>query len=599
MSVIRYSSGDWLCTVRSGLLILLPAGTSQETLDRLWEVMESTPQIHAVLPVVSGGFDAGLTAMPAFGVVSFSGRLHAVLRGALTLSAAGDNGPVELSGEKVTTWTERILDQETTGFTLWAGQSTSHAGTPLLALESGTVWAGSVTVSVGTGAAAQAPGGQPPAASVSADDAEDSATINPGLFLTTTAAEPDDSEDDAPQIEQAQSDQPQSDAPQGDAPQIEQSQIEQAQSDQSLAGQPGDGAPSAAQSDDDGPMPGSDVSDADQEPTSGPDYDHLWEQTVVRRVEDAAVRPVEEDEDGGPATEDNAVALESSEKSSDNLEHASSPAAAAEDREPSVDAGAAQPIPGAAAPIAAEPVPAPAGLLIDSVPWSRGSSPSAAQPVKTPPEPSRAPAREPAAVRETPSSSVPRPAGTTGEQLGDHDGQTIMRSDLSGIPAAAAPAEDPKPGTGPLVLARLCPQGHANPPESSGCGICSQPLGTETQQVRRPSLGRMRVSTGEVIELDQPLIVGRQPSVSRVQGSGMPKLVQVRSDSGDISRSHVEVRLDGWHVLLCDLRATNGTVLIREGQPARRLGEGESAFLLDGDIAQLGEDVSLRFEDLR
>jgi pSer/pThr/pTyr-binding forkhead associated (FHA) protein len=83
-----------------------------------------------------------------------------------------------------------------------------------------------------------------------------------------------------------------------------------------------------------------------------------------------------------------------------------------------------------------------------------------------------------------------------------------------------------------------------------------------------------------------------------VQGNGMPRLVQVRSVSGDISRSHLEVRLEDWHVMLCDLKATNGTMLIREGQPPRRLGQGESMILLDGDIADLGDGISLRFEDL-
>ncbi|MUK03648.1 FHA domain-containing protein, partial [Vibrio cholerae] len=153
-------------------------------------------------------------------------------------------------------------------------------------------------------------------------------------------------------------------------------------------------------------------------------------------------------------------------------------------------------------------------------------------------------------------------------------------------------------GTGPLVLARLCVAGHANAPTSSACAVCGEDLQAETQRVRRPNLGVMRISTGEVVDLDRSLVIGRQPSVSRVQGKEMPRLVQVQSESGDISRSHVEVRLDGWHVMLCDLKATNGTVLIREGQPPRRLGQGETAFLLDGDIAQLGDDVSLRFEDL-
>jgi pSer/pThr/pTyr-binding forkhead associated (FHA) protein len=108
----------------------------------------------------------------------------------------------------------------------------------------------------------------------------------------------------------------------------------------------------------------------------------------------------------------------------------------------------------------------------------------------------------------------------------------------------------------------------------------------------------MRVSTGALVDLDQSLVIGRQPSVSRVHGGVMPRLVQVASPSGDISRSHVEVRLEGWHVMLCDLKATNGTVLVREGQPPRRLAQNEMAILLDGDIAELGDDVSLRFEEI-
>ena len=149
-----------------------------------------------------------------------------------------------------------------------------------------------------------------------------------------------------------------------------------------------------------------------------------------------------------------------------------------------------------------------------------------------------------------------------------------------------------------MVLARVCPQGHANPPTNAQCAYCGQALPGDGVQVRRPRLGRMRLSTGELIDLDQSLIVGRQPSVSRVQGAVMPKLVQVASPGGDISRSHVEVRLEGWHVMLCDLKATNGTVLLREGQAPRRLAQGEMAILFDGDIAELGDGIQLRFEEL-
>jgi hypothetical protein len=184
---------------------------------------------------------------------------------------------------------------------------------------------------------------------------------------------------------------------------------------------------------------------------------------------------------------------------------------------------------------------------------------------------------------------------------GDHDGETVMKSDLAGLgtaPQAPAPAGGNDVNTGPMVLARVCPHGHANPPTHSQCAGCGMALASDAVQVRRPRLGRVRVSTGELIDLDQSLVIGRQPSVSRVQGGGMPRLVQVASPSGDISRSHVEVRLEGWHVMLCDLKATNGTVLVREGQPPRRLAQNEMAILLDGDIAELGDDVSLRFEEI-
>lgn len=176
-----------------------------------------------------------------------------------------------------------------------------------------------------------------------------------------------------------------------------------------------------------------------------------------------------------------------------------------------------------------------------------------------------------------------------------------MKSSLPGAgPGLAAnpSAAQRDAGDGPVVLARVCSQGHANPPTRAQCSACGAALLPDAVQVARPRLGRMRLSTGELLDLDQSMVIGRQPSVSRVQGGVMPRLVQVASPGGDISRSHVEVRLEGWHVMLCDLKATNGTVLVREGQPPRRLAQNEMAILLDGDIAELGDNISLRFEEI-
>jgi hypothetical protein len=236
---------------------------------------------------------------------------------------------------------------------------------------------------------------------------------------------------------------------------------------------------------------------------------------------------------------------------------------------------------------AAAPATGLGGGLIDSVPWRTGASSAPA--AQVPPSflpPVQAPAPDSAAD----------PAGFDG----DHDGHTIMKSDLAGMAAHPVPAPVPErdAGAGPLVLALVCDRGHANPPTHAQCAACSLPLPSDAVQVARPRLGRMRVSTGALVDLDQSLVIGRQPSVSRVQGGVMPRLVQVSSPSGDISRSHVEVRLEGWHVMLCDMKATNGTVLVREGQQPRRLAQNEMAILLDGDIAELGDDVSLRFEEI-
>lgn len=291
------------------------------------------------------------------------------------------------------------------------------------------------------------------------------------------------------------------------------------------------------------------------EPEHTSNYDHLWEQTVMRKIEDAAVR---EDPDAGPEPATAATGAVPLQETPGAL--AAKPAAE------TPGATAAAPLPPTVPVQAATPVPPALTGLIDSVPWITGGNP---------PSPA-------------PPSSVDA----------DHDGQTIMKGDLVAAkpPNAAAPAKDNR--AGPMVLARVCAQGHANPPTCAQCGLCGLDLPGDGVQVRRPRLGRMRLSTGELIDLDQSLVVGRQPSVSRVQGSVMPKLVQVTSPGGDISRSHVEVRLEGWHVMLCDLKATNGTVLVREGQAPRRLAQGELAILLDGDIADLGDGVSLRFEEI-
>jgi hypothetical protein len=126
----------------------------------------------------------------------------------------------------------------------------------------------------------------------------------------------------------------------------------------------------------------------------------------------------------------------------------------------------------------------------------------------------------------------------------------------------------------------------------------------------RPPLGRLVVSTGsaqagaagargeQVVQLDRGVIVGRRPRTSTTSASEIPRLVTVSSPNQDISRSHLEVSLEEWHVLVADMATTNGTTLIRPGQPPRRLHPNEKEIVADGDIVDLGDGVTLKFEGI-
>ncbi len=76
-------------------------------------------------------------------------------------------------------------------------------------------------------------------------------------------------------------------------------------------------------------------------------------------------------------------------------------------------------------------------------------------------------------------------------------------------------------------------------------------------------------------------------------------MVAVDSPDQDISRSHVEIRAEGEHVLVTDLDTTNGTVLLRGGSEPVRLHPNEPTMVVTGDVLDLGDDVTVTFETSR
>ncbi|WP_394278105.1 FHA domain-containing protein [Microbacterium sp.] len=188
--------------------------------------------------------------------------------------------------------------------------------------------------------------------------------------------------------------------------------------------------------------------------------------------------------------------------------------------------------------------------------------------------------RKPSApVSPPPVPSLPPfvpPAPPIPPQLGDHDGATVSVAQARAMRAAAAGGGQPAAAE-PAV-----------PAYDS----------TENVPERSPSQGRIVVSDGRRIELERTVIVGRRPRSTRPAESELPTLIAVDGPQHDISRNHVEIRAEGEHVLAIDLASTNGTVLLRGGHDPVRLHPNEPTMVIDADVLDLGDGVTLTFEDL-
>ncbi|SCY63108.1 FHA domain-containing protein [Microbacterium sp. LKL04] len=148
-------------------------------------------------------------------------------------------------------------------------------------------------------------------------------------------------------------------------------------------------------------------------------------------------------------------------------------------------------------------------------------------------------------------------------QLGDHDGATVSVAEARAMRAASTSYDS-----------------------------------IEDVPPRSPSRGRIRLADGRVVELERTVIIGRRPRSTRPAENDLPTLVAVDGPQHDISRNHVEIRAEGEHVLAVDLASTNGTVLLRGGHDPVRLHPNEPTMVIDADVLDLGDGVTLTFEDL-
>ncbi|MGO4384994.1 FHA domain-containing protein [Specibacter sp. RAF43] len=535
MDSTTYRTGTWLGIVRSGAVVVLGPDTDPRIVAALWDFLADAPAMDGILNEVTRAFATELTEMPPFGILLHGDRLHAVLRGEMTLEVADGAETTVVSGQNVTTWSEKSMPPPD-GYALALGapdDAEAGLGAP------GTFWPlGEAVVHCGEILYTR-PGPQVGVvAAPCAADVPVPAGPEPLAPLPEPLPEPEMPAD-------------------GESPEA--------------IGDPADDDAYARFA-----LAAEAEWRAQLDPESAIDLD-----ADVDAPDDGAFEM--DGSDGFDRVEPGDFAPEGMVVAGGEFGVLDTDVPEPEDRQPD-DLERMDPEPDGSAPddqgpeAAGHGIGAPAAGNIPPMPptpptvsaWTAGSdeTPDAA--------PHETPDAAPHATPEAAPAATPEAA-----------------------PAATAePGRDQSPPpTGPVVVAQLCPQGHANPPGRPTCWHCGEAVAGELVEVVRPRVGRMHISNGGVIDLDRTLIIGRLPSVDRVEGAEMPRLVQVDS-GGDISRSHAEIRVDGWQVLLIDLHATNGTVLIRPGEDPRRLAPGEQVVLKTDDRADLGDGVTLHFGEI-
>ncbi|CAB4772399.1 unannotated protein [freshwater metagenome] len=251
-----------------------------------------------------------------------------------------------------------------------------------------------------------------------------------------------------------------------------------------------------------------------------------------------------------------------------------------------------------------DPASEPSSLLSSPAPAvavAAGSAP-APEPVLDPdPEP------EPDTIDQA-VPSVDDPVIAPVDEPGDRDEDALETAPFAGMPAAPAVPPVPEPWTPPAPSApepwspgaddhdgrtqdgswdvsEFQRRPHGIPGQPEGPSVTSRPVAV------------LQLSSGDSVEVDRVVILGRAPEARRFSATEQPRLVTVPSPQQEISSTHLEVRpgtgADHGSAVVTDLGSTNGTVLVQPGLPAESLKPGIPVQLLPGAVIDLGDGLSI------
>lgn len=149
---------------------------------------------------------------------------------------------------------------------------------------------------------------------------------------------------------------------------------------------------------------------------------------------------------------------------------------------------------------------------------------------------------------------------------------------------------EPEPDHDGSTVIGAAPTTAMSPP-----GIPGQP---PAPAVTARPVARLAFSTGEVVDVDRTVVVGRAPEAHRFAAGDQPRLITVPSPQQEISSTHLEVRpgsgADHGAAVVTDMGSTNGTVLVQPGLPPEDLRAGIAVALIPGAILDLGDGVTIQ-----
>lgn len=176
-----------------------------------------------------------------------------------------------------------------------------------------------------------------------------------------------------------------------------------------------------------------------------------------------------------------------------------------------------------------------------------------------------------------------------------------------GGPAESLPPPPPGPPPGAIdspVVEEV--QADSDHDGLTQAGAVDEPVGPEQpgipgQPMAPPvtsSVAKLVISSGETVDVDRVVLIGRAPEARRFTSTDQPTLVTVPSPMHEISSTHVEVRpgsgADHGSAVVTDMGSTNGTVLVQPGLPPEDLKPGIAVQLIPGAIINLGDGLTIQ-----